>query len=161
MTAADLLVLMTYVIGLMGVGLLLTRMVRTSSDLFSAGPRSPWWMSGLSSFMTMFSAGTFVVWGGLAYRFGLVAVAICLTLGVAGFFVGWTVAGRWRELGVESAAEFIELRYGRGLVQFYTWFQGVLGLFTLGGAIYALAVMVCALVSVVPGVGRRDRSDAC
>src|SRR5690606_41547824 len=50
--------------------------VKNTSDLFGAGGRSPWWVSGLSGFMTMFSAGTFVVWGGIAYKHGLVAVSI-------------------------------------------------------------------------------------
>jgi solute:Na+ symporter, SSS family len=36
-------------------------------------------------------------------------------------------------------------------VQFYTWLHGTVGIFTLGGAIYALSVMVCALVPLPPG----------
>ena len=33
--------------------------------MFVAGRSSPWWLSGVSAYMTMFTAGTFVVWGGL------------------------------------------------------------------------------------------------
>ena len=93
MQLPDLLVIITYVIGLFVIGAVYGGKVRTSSDLFAAGGRSPWWVSGLSGFMTMFSAGTFVVWGGIAFKHGLVAVSINMCYGVAALLVGWTVAG--------------------------------------------------------------------
>ncbi len=93
MQLPDLLVIIAYVIGLFAIGAVYGGKVRTSSDLFAAGGRSPWWVSGLSGFMTMFSAGTFVVWGGIAFKHGLVAVSINMCYGVAALLVGWTVAG--------------------------------------------------------------------
>ena len=36
-------------------------------SFFAAGGAVPWWMSSLSLFMGFFSAGTFVVWGAIAY----------------------------------------------------------------------------------------------
>ena len=152
MTAADYLVLLLYAAGIVGVGVFLSTQVRSSKDLFAAGGRSPWWVSGLSGFMTMFSAGTFVVWGGIAYRYGLVAVSISLCYGIAALFVGWTIAGRWRRLGVDSAAEYLQLRFGRSIVQLYTWAQGLLLIFTLGGTIYALSTVVCELIVLPPGI---------
>jgi len=77
--------------------------------MFAAGGQSPWWTSGLSAFMTMFSANTFVVWGGIAYKMGLVAVIINLMYGVAALLVGYFVAGRWKNLGIETPAQFIHL----------------------------------------------------
>lgn len=118
--------------------------------MFAAGGQSPWWLSGLSAFMTMFSAGTFVVWGGIAYQFGLVAVAICMCYGVAAMLAGWFLAGLWKKLGVQSAAEFLELRFGNSLVQFYIWLQGTIGIFGMGGSVYALSVLICTLVPLAP-----------
>ena len=34
----------------------------------------PWWISGLSLFMSFFSVGTFVVWGSIAYGSGLARI---------------------------------------------------------------------------------------
>ncbi len=152
MNFADYLVILVYGAGLLGIGIYLGRIVKNASDLFAAGGQSPWWVSGLSSFMTMFSAGTFVVWGGIAFRLGVVAICIGACYGLAAFIVGWTIAGKWKKLGVSSGAEFIELRYGRSLVQFYTWIQGLFVIFTLGGAIYALSLVVCTLVELPPGL---------
>ena len=146
MGVTDYIVILLYILGIIGAGMVFTSRVKNAKDMFAAGGQSPWWVSGLSGFMTMFSAGTFVIWGGIAYRYGFVAVAINMCYGVAALLVGWLLAGYWRKLGVNSAPEFLQLRFGASIVQFYTWFQGTIGIFAIGGAIYALATIVCALV---------------
>ena len=67
MTAMDYVVLMAYIIGVFAIGGFFGSKVKSSKDMFAAGGQSPWWTSGLSAFMTMFSANTFVVWGGIAF----------------------------------------------------------------------------------------------
>lgn len=151
MKALDIVVFVLYLLGLLGMGMFFVSRMKSTSEMFAAGGQSPWWLSGLSAFMTMFSAGTFVVWGGIAYQFGLVAVVICMCYGVAAVLIGWLLAGYWKSLGVSSAAEFLELRFGNSIVQFYTWLQGTLGLFGMGGSVYALSVLVCALVPLPEG----------
>ncbi|MDP0501804.1 MAG: sodium:solute symporter family protein [Verrucomicrobiota bacterium JB022] len=146
MSTPDYFVILLYVIGLIAMGASFISRNKSSQEMFAAGGQSPWWVSGLSAFMTMFSAGTFVVWGGIAYRYGFVAVAISLCYGVAALIVGATLAGVWKRIGVNSAAEFLQLRFGNSIVQFYTWLQGLINLFTMGGSVYALSVIVCTLV---------------
>lgn len=150
MNSVDLTVLVIYLAGLVAMGSIFSRL-KSTQEMFSAGGQSPWWLSGLSAFMTTFSAGTFVVWGGIAYRYGLVGVSILVVIGVAAIFVGWFLAGRWKSFGYDSAASFLDARFGRSLVQFYTWLQGTVGIFTMGGAIYALAVIVTALIPLPEG----------
>jgi len=151
MQPLDLVVIVLYVAGLLAMGVMFARRMNNAREMFAAGGQSPWWLSGLSAFMTMFSAGTFVVWGGIAYKFGMVGVAICTTLGISALLVGWVLAGVWKRQGVDSAAEFLDLRFGRSLVQFYLWLQGTLGIFTMGGSVYALSVIICALVPLPEG----------
>jgi len=151
MQTTDYAVIALYVIGILAAGLVFAGKMKDSREMFSAGGRSPWWVSGLSGFMTQFSAGTFVVWGGIAYRYGMVAIVINLGYGVAAMLVGYFVAGRWRNLGVDSAAEFLRLRFGGSVVQFYTWFKGGATLFTMGGGVYALSKIVCVLVPLSTG----------
>src|SRR5690606_26461011 len=102
--------------------------------------------SGLSAFMTTFSAGTFVVWGGIAYSDGAVAISILTAIGISSLLVGRFLAARWKSFGYDSAAQFLTDRFGRSIVQFYTLIQGLVGIFTMGGAIYALAVILAALI---------------
>jgi Na+/proline symporter len=150
MNGLDLVVIAIYMTGLIGMGAIFARM-SDIREMFAAGGQSPWWLSGLSAFMTTFSAGTFVVWGGIAYQQGLVGVFILLVIGIAAIVVGRFLADRWKNFGYDSAAEFIEDRFGRSLVQFYTWLQGTVGLFTMGGAVYALSVIVCTLIPLPEG----------
>ncbi len=156
MKTPDLIVIFAYIVGLFVVGGIYGGRVRSSRDLFAAGGNSPWWVSGLSGFMTMFSAGTFVVWGGIAYRHGFVAVSINMCYGVAALLVGWFVAGRWRESGITTPAEFVRQRFGPRAVHGYTW--AVMSYRALSAAVslYALAVLLSALIPVPEGWFFRD-----
>ncbi len=147
MNTADYVVLVFYLLGIFFVGMLFTRKNKSSEDMFAAGGQSPWWTSGLSAFMTMFSANTFVVWGGIAYKYGLVAVMINLMYGVAALLVGFFVAGRWKRLGVKTPAEFIQLRYGTGALHFYTWFMTIFRMIGTAGSLYALGVIFVGLLT--------------
>jgi len=151
MNSLDLFVIAFYACGLIAMGSVFARKMKDRREMFAAGGQSPWWLSGLSAFMTMFSAGTFVVWGGISYRYGLVGTSICMTFGISAFLTGKFFAAHWKKCGVDSAAEFLELRFGRSLVQFYTWLQGTLGIFGMGGSVYALSVIICALVPLPVG----------
>ena len=66
MVTLDYIVLVIYFIGLIVVSLVVSRSIKSSSDMFVAGGNSSWWLSGMSTYMTIFSASTFVVWGGVA-----------------------------------------------------------------------------------------------
>ncbi len=148
MAKLDYVVLVAYLIGTLVLGLIFARRNRTIRDMFGAGGRSPWWVSGVSSFMTMFSAGTFVIWGGIAYKHGLVAVAINMTYGIAALAAGYLVAGKWNSLGVRTPAEFIELRFGKATVQLYTWTLLLFRVVDVSISLYALAVILAALMPV-------------
>lgn len=156
MALIDCIVLAAYLIGTLAVGLHYAGRNKRSQDMFAAGGQSPWWVSGLSGFMTLKSAGTFVVWGGLAYREGVVAIAINTCIGLSAILVGLFVAGRWRRTGVTTPAEFVELRFGKGAVQLYTWAMMGVRIVSTGVALYAVSVMLVALVPLEPGHVLRD-----
>ncbi|NLE38756.1 MAG: Na+:solute symporter, partial [Pirellulaceae bacterium] len=146
MTNLDYAVFAAYMVGLLAMGAIFARRMKNSVDMFAAGNQAPWWVAGLSGFMTSFSAGTFVVWGGVACRLGMVAVAILMTNGIAALLVGYTVATRWRRLGITTAAEYVEMRFGRNAVYLYTSLFMVVRMFAVGIALYSIAVVLCALV---------------
>jgi len=146
MTTPDWTILILFLTGTVLVGVFLGKLVKNASDMFAAGGRSPWWLSGLSAFMTMFSANTFVVWGGVAYEHGLVAVLINLCYGIAALAAGYTVAGRWNRMGIRTPAEYVERRFGRGALHFYTWFMMAFRIVGSGGALYAIATLTLAVI---------------
>lgn len=158
MQTPDYIVLIAYLIGIFAIGVGLSCKIKNTDDQFAAGRRSPWWVSGLSGFMTMFSAGTFVVWGGIAYRLGLVAVMINLMYGVAAILVGLFVAGKWNKMGLGTPAQFIEKRFGVGALHFYTWSMMLYRMTGVGVALYALAILLITLMPLGEGNIFRDPS---
>lgn len=156
MAFADYLVLAFYLAGMIGLGAYYAIRNTNMAAMFSASGESPWWVSGLSGFMTMFSAGTFVVWGGIAYKFGLVAVTINLTYGIAALLAGYFLAARWKEIGLRTPAQFVELRFGPSAVHLYTWMMMVFRIVGCAIALYALAVLICALMPLEEGHALRD-----
>ncbi len=146
MTTPDYLTLLFYLVGLFVISTVSAKRTTNQSDMFSAARKSPWWVSGLSGFMTMFSAATFVVWGGIAYELGLVAVAINTCYGIAALLAGYFVAGRWNRLNISTPAEFVRLRFGKTGLHFFTWimlFKRILG---VSVSLYALSKLLVALI---------------
>lgn len=151
MTIADYTIIVIYFIGLLLLGAVLGRRIKRSEDMFIAGRSSSWWLSGLSTYMTIFSASTFVVWGGVAYKSGLVAVTIGMTLGIASFIVGKYLAGRWSKQKINSPAEYLGIRFNKGVVRFYT-LAGIIGRGVhMAVALYAIAIMGVALIPLPAG----------
>jgi len=118
---------------------------RSGTDMksyFAAGGAVPWSISGLSLFMSFFSAGTFVVWGSIAYEYGAVAITIQLMMAIGGFFVGWVIAPAWRKTNVLTVAEFIRRRLGDRSQKFYTYLILVLSMAYTGAFLYPVAKIV-------------------
>lgn len=151
MTAIDYLIISLYFVGLLVLGGTLGKKIKSSKEMFIAGKNASWWMSGLSSYMTIFSAGTFVVWGGVAYRSGIVAITIAVLLGISSLFVGLFLAGKWSRMKINSPAEYIGVRFGQPSVRFYT-IVGMTGrAIHTAVALYAIAIMVVAVMPLPEG----------
>ena len=145
MTGIDWIIIGLYCLGLLAVGAIFARSNKNASDMFVAGRSSPWWLSGISAYMTMFTAGTFVVWGGLTYEYGLVGAVICSMYGIAAFLAGRFFAGKWRETNLSTPAEFVTVRFSKKAFNFHTAYRGAY-LAMSGLALYAVAVMLCPLM---------------
>lgn len=142
MDTLDYVVILLFTLLVAVAGLSFRRSGGDMKSYFAAGGAVPWSISGLSLFMSFFSAGTFVVWGSIAYKYGLVAITIQLTMALGGFFVGYLIAPAWRKANVLTAAEFIRLRLGDKVQQFYTYLILLLSLAYTGAFLYPVAKIV-------------------
>lgn len=109
---------------------------------FAAGGAVPWSMNGLSLFMSFFSAGTFVVWGSIAYNYGLVAITIQMSMCIAGFVIGYFIAPKWWKSKALTVAEFLTNRFGKTIQQYYTYLFLFLSLGYTGAFLYPVAKIV-------------------
>lgn len=143
MTTIDYIVILLFSLLILLAGLSFSR--QGGSDMksfFAAGGEMPWQISGLSLFMSFFSAGTFVVWGAIAYQYGWVAVTIQWMMGLGGLVIGYFIAPAWRKTRALTAAEFIRERLDIRVQRLYTYIFLLLSFFYTGAFLYPVAKLV-------------------
>ncbi|GHB79817.1 sodium:solute symporter family protein [Persicitalea jodogahamensis] len=124
------------------LGLAFSRTGTDAKSFFAAGESAPWWVSGLSLFMSFLSAGTFVVWGSIAYDLGFVAITIQLTMCIGGLVTAYFLAAKWKRTHALTAAEYIGRRLGVKVQQMFTYLLTLFTLFTIGGVLYPVGKLV-------------------
>ena len=138
----DIGVIIVFTILVFLCGLSFSKSGKNMKSFFAAGGALPWWMSGLSLFMSFFSAGTFVVWGSIAYNSGWVAITIQSTMCIAGLIIGFIIAPKWQKTKALTAAEFITDRLGYNTQKVYTYLFLLISLFSTGAFLYPVAKIV-------------------
>jgi SSS family solute:Na+ symporter len=120
----DYFILVGYFILMLGIGAYFYRFMQGMKDYFSGGNRIPWWLSGVSFWMSSFSVFAFVFYSGLAYKYGWVAVTIYWVTVPATLVSVLFFSVRWRRARIDSPVEYLETRYGSAMRQLVAW-QGV------------------------------------
>lgn len=138
----DISVILVFTLLVFICGMSFSKAGKNMKSYFAAGGALPWWMSGLSLFMSFFSAGTFVVWGSIAYKSGWVAIAIQWTMCIAGLIIGFWIAPKWQKTKALTAAEFITDRLGYKTQKIYTYLFLLISVFTTGAFLYPVAKIV-------------------
>jgi SSS family solute:Na+ symporter len=133
--------------GVIVLGLILSRGVRSSSDWFLARRSLPWWMVGLSLYATAIDSSDLIADSGGTYHIGI-RYFVTNWVGVT---AGWLIAARlvWipmHRAGMYTNAEYLEARYGPGSrvlsvfvqVQYRTLVMGI-----IHTTLYLLLSVVC------------------
>lgn len=144
MSQFDIIVAALFSIVVLAAGLAFAKLSSGSGtkSFFAGGGAVPWWVSGLSLYMSFFSVGTFVVWGSIAYTDGMVSVAIQSTMCLAGVIIGFLIAPRWNKTNVMTAAEYIGDRLGQNTKTIYTSLFLLSSIVGMGGWLYPVGKIV-------------------
>lgn len=144
LAAADYIILAGFFIVMLWIGIAYAGRMKSLSVYFSGSGQVPWWLSGISLYMTTFSAFTFVMYSAIAYKYGFVAVTILWLSVPAGLLSTWYLAARWRRAAATSPVEYLETRYSPAVRQTFSWFgiplivlDDALKLFVIGTMITA------------------------
>ena len=137
-TGLDLLIVVIYMIVMVLIGILVSRFNKNDSDFFKSGNKMPWWLSGLSFFMTSFSVYTFTGAAGLAYRAPSVALILYLCNAVAMIPAVLFLASKWRRSRAMTSMSYLSERYGVSTNQLYSWSH--LGVAIVQGGVQLLAL---------------------
>jgi SSS family transporter len=139
MQQLDYITIIIFSVIILVAGLSFGKKGTNMKSFFAAGGSVPWSMNGLSLFMSFFSAGTFVVWGSIAYKHGFVAITIQIAMCIAGFVIGYFIAPRWWKSKALTVAEFLTNRFGKRIQQYYTYIFLFLSLGYTGAFLYPVA----------------------
>lgn len=140
----DTIVILVFSAFVMGIGMLFARTGRNLKSFFAGGEAVPWFIGGLSLFMSFFSAGTFVAWGSIAYKHGWVAITIQWTMCIGALIAAVYLAPRWKRTGALTAAEFIRERLGLSVQKTYIFIFTLVSVFIKGSVLYPVAKLVSA-----------------
>lgn len=148
MGTADYLIVAGYFVVMLGIGVFFSGRMRTLRDFFGGGSEVPWWVSGVSLYMTSFSAFSFVSYSAMAYKEGFVAITIWwLTAGCA-MISAVFFAARWRRAAITSPVEFVERRYSGALRQCFAWSGVPLLVIDDALKLFVIGTMVCEVLQL-------------
>ncbi len=163
LTRPDYIVIFGYFALVLLIGLYFRRQQKTAGDYFAGGHQVPWWLAGISHYMSGFSAFTFVVYSEIAYRYGGVAIVLFWTSVPACLLGGRLFAARWRRARIITPVEFLEQRCSLLVRQLFAWsaipakvFEDALKIFTTAlflsagvGIGIKTSVLTCGAIVVI------------
>ena len=162
LSAPDYLVVAGYFVTVLWIGFYFRNRLLATRDYFAGGNQIPWWLAGISHYMSSFSAFAFIAYAQMGYTYGWVSVTLfwatipgCLAGGL--FF-----AKRWRRARVITPVQFLESRFNSFVRQLFAWagipmkvFDDALKVFATGlfvslsaGVSLHWAIAVCGAVMV-------------
>ena len=148
LTSPDYVVIFGYFVVVLCVGLYFNRRQAASRDYFAGGHQVPWWLAGISHYMSSFSAFTFIAYSQIAYTYGWVAITLFWASAPACAIGGLLFARRWRRARVITPVEFLEKRFNASLRQLFAWAGIPAKIFDDGLKIFATAIILAAGMGV-------------
>lgn len=116
----DYIVIFVYLTLMIIIGFYFSRFMKGGKDFFIGGNLIPWWVAGVSLYMTLFSAWTFTGAASFTYNTGWYGILYLATWPLA-FFIGFQVsAKRWRRTRIQSPVEYVHSRFNKSTHIFFT-----------------------------------------
>ena len=151
MRAADAIVLIAYFTTMIAVGAGYSRHMKSAEMYFAGGKQLPWWIGGVSFVMSYVSALSIVVYAGLGYEYGAVALTLYWTTVPASILTTWLLARRWRRAGIITPTEFLERRFSSLIRQLFVWSGVPLKIIDESLKIVAIGIFVSAGLGLSAG----------
>jgi solute:Na+ symporter, SSS family len=144
MHTADIVVIAAYFMAMIAIGIWYARSMKSADMYFAGGRQLSWWMGGVSLVMSYVSALSIVVYAGLGYRYGLVALTLYWVNIPATLITTLLFARRWRRAEVITPTEFLERRFSPLVRQVFAWSGVPLKVIDEGLKIVAVGIFVSA-----------------
>jgi SSS family solute:Na+ symporter len=139
---ADLAIIIGYFVLMISMGVYFRKFMTQVKDYFTGSNQVPWWLAGVSYYMSSFSAMTFVMYAEIAYLYGWVAVTLWWVGIPACLVAAWWIGPRWRRARILSPVEFLEHRFSHSMRQLFAWTGFPMRLAEDGVRLYAIGVFI-------------------
>lgn len=117
----DYVVVGAYFVFMLAIGVYFSRISKGGKDFFAGGNMLPWWVSGMSLYMTNFSVWIFTGGAGFAYSVGWFSL-IYFGIGGLAYWVGSALtAALWRRTRSISPIEYTHTRFNGLTRQLIGW----------------------------------------
>lgn len=117
----DYALLGAYMVLMAAIGSFFGWFIKDAASYLKGGNTIPWFVAGVSNFMSMFSTFVFVAYAGIAYEHGLVAIVIFWSTIPPCIVAGRYLASRWRRANLTTPVEYLEQRFNLGVRQVFSW----------------------------------------
>lgn len=130
------------------VGFYSAKKNKGTDDYFKAGGQVPWFMAGVSNWVSGFSAFMFVAAAGYTYKNGSSAI-ILFTAAFWAYLAGyWYFAPAWRRARISAPLEFLTRRYSPSTTYFYTVTSILPQILGIAQGLYILCIFVSAALGL-------------
>jgi SSS family solute:Na+ symporter len=144
----DYLIVLIYFLFMLGTGWYFMRRNKGGKEYFAGGSMIPWWMSGLTLYMSNFSAYTFTGLAGMTYKTGWFML-LSFAIGPFAYFIGTQLTAiRWRRSRSISPIEYTYTRFNVTTQQMISWVTSTS--FILAGGVQLAST--CILFSPFLGI---------
>ncbi|MCF3650267.1 sodium:solute symporter family transporter [Synoicihabitans lomoniglobus] len=124
------------------VGFYAAKRNKNTDDYFEGGGQIPWFLAGLSNWVSGFSAFMFVAAAGFTYKWGIGA-ALIFTSATWAYLVGFLYfAKMWRRCRLSSPLQFLTRRFSPGTTYFYSLTAVIPAIVGIGQGLYILCIFV-------------------
>lgn len=148
LTIWDYTVIGFYLVFMLGIGFVWSKMSKNSSDYFRGGGNMLWWMAGMSSLAAGLTAYSFTAAGAFVFETGFMLSVIYLTSVPCMLLIYFFLAARYRQMRAITVCDAIRRRYGVPTEQFWVWTALPLGLFGGGMMLYIVSLFVSAALGI-------------
>ncbi len=116
LTTPDYAIILLYLVGTVGIGLVIGSRIKTGTDFFLGGRRLPWWAIGMSLVATDIGGTDIIGVGGAAYAHGMAVSNFewigCVPAMIVAAFV---FVPFFYRTGIYTVPEYMERRYNAGV----------------------------------------------
>jgi SSS family transporter len=143
----NFIVLATYLVAMVGVGVYFARKSKNTDDYFRGGQKIVWWAAGCSIFATMLSSITYMAIPAKAFAQDVVYLVGNMMIPAVAPIVVFLFLPFFRQIDATSAYEYLEKRFNRAVRLFASALFTLFHVFRMG---IVMSLAALALAAVTP-----------